>query len=106
MIVALNSSATDGQIDQFVDWVEAKGLKTDVSKGQDVTIVGLIGDTTKIDPYLIESMDIVDHVQRVTEPFKRANRKFHPADTVIEVAGKKIGGGNFMTIAGPCSVES
>ena len=106
MIVALKSSATDGQIDQFVDWVEAKGLKTDVSQGQDVPIVGLIGDTTKIDPYLIESMDIVDHVQRVTEPFKRANRKFHPADTVVDCGhGALIGGGHFQVIAGPCSVE-
>ena len=107
MIVAINASASAEQVDKFVDWVEARGLKTDVSQGEDVTIIGLIGDTTKIDPFLIESMDIVDRVQRVSEPFKRANRKFHPEDTVVDCGhGVLIGGGNFQVIAGPCSVES
>ena len=69
-------------------------------------MIGLVGDTTKIDPFLLESMDIVERVQRVSEPFKKANRKFHPADSVIDFGnGIKIGGGNFQVIAGPCSVE-
>ena len=70
------------------------------------TIVGIIGDTTQIDPFLLESMDIIERVQRVSEPFKKANRKFHPEDTVVDCGhGVKIGGGNFQVIAGPCSVE-
>ena len=69
-------------------------------------IIGLVGDTTKIDPFLLESMGIVERVQRVSEPFKKANRKFHPADTAVDCGhGVKIGGGHFQVIAGPCSVE-
>ncbi|MBQ1264430.1 MAG: 3-deoxy-7-phosphoheptulonate synthase, partial [Oscillospiraceae bacterium] len=68
--------------------------------------LGLIGDTTQIDMDLIASLDIVESVKRITDPFKCCNRKFHPEDTVIEVGGTKIGGGNFCMIAGPCSVES
>lgn len=105
MIAVIRQSATTDQLDHFVAWVEAKGLKTNVSQGEDETIVGLIGDVSRIDPFLLESMDIVERVQRVSEPFKKANRKFHPEDTVIECRGVKIGGGNFQVMAGPCSVE-
>ena len=69
-------------------------------------MLGLVGDTTRVDMDLIGSLGIVDSVKRVTEPFKCCNRKFHPEDTVVEVGGVKIGGGNFVMIAGPCSVES
>ena len=87
-------------------WIHSKGLKTDVSKGDNETIIGLVGDTTQVDPFLIESMDIIERVQRVSEPFKKANRKFHPEDTVVDCGhGVKIGGGHFQVIAGPCSVE-
>ena len=106
MIAVVKESATEDQIGHFVDWIESKGLRADISKGTGETIIGLVGDTTQIDPFLVESMDIIDRVQRVSEPFKRANRKFHPLDTVVDCGhGVKIGGGNFNVIAGPCSVE-
>ena len=106
MIAILKQSASDEAVSHIVSWIEKKGLKTDVSRGENETIIGLVGDTTKIDPFLLESMDVVERVQRVSEPFKRANRKFHPDDSVIDVNGVKIGGGNFAVIAGPCSIES
>ncbi len=106
MIAILKQSASDEAVSHIVSWIEKKGLKTDVSRGENETIIGLVGDTTKIDPFLLESMDVVERVQRVSEPFKRANRKFHPEDSVIDCGhGVKIGGGNFNVIAGPCSVE-
>ena len=106
MIAVVNDKATNEQLNQFVDWIEARGFKTNVSQGDNETIVGIIGDTTQIDPFLLESMDIVERVQRVTEPFKKANRKFHPEDTVVDCGhGVLVGGGNFQVIAGPCSVE-
>ena len=106
MIAVVNDKATNEQLNQFVDWIEARGFKINVSQGDNETIVGIIGDTTQIDPFLLESMDIVERVQRVTEPFKKANRKFHPEDTVVDCGhGVLVGGGNFQVIAGPCSVE-
>ncbi|MGN0075718.1 MAG: 3-deoxy-7-phosphoheptulonate synthase [Parafannyhessea sp.] len=106
MIAIVKDSATPEQLDHFVRWIEDRGFKTNVSKGENETIVGIIGDTTRIDPFLLESMDIIDQVRRVSEPFKKANRKFHPEDTVVDCGhGVKIGGGNFQVIAGPCSVE-
>ena len=107
MIAILKQSASDEAVSHIVSWIEKKGLKTDVSRGENETIIGLVGDTTKIDPFLLESMDVVERVQRVSEPFKRANRKFHPEDSVIDCGhGVKIGGDQFQVIAGPCSVES
>lgn len=84
MIAILKQSASDEAVGHIVSWIEKKGLKTDVSRGENETIIGLVGDTTKIDPFLLESMDVVERVQRVSEPFKRANRKFHPEDSVID----------------------
>ena len=106
MIAVVKNTATAEQLSHFVKWIEDRGYKTNVSPGEEETIVGIIGDTSKIDPFLLESMDIIERVQRVTEPFKKANRKFHPEDTVIDCGhGVKIGGGNFQVMAGPCSVE-
>ena len=106
MITVIKETATSEQLDQFVSWIEGRGFKTNVSQGDNETIVGIIGDTTRIDPFLLESMDIVERVQRVTEPYKLANRKFHPEDTVVDCGhGVLVGGGNFQVIAGPCSVE-
>ena len=106
MIAIVKGSASEEQLGHFVKWIENRGLKTDVSRGEDETIVGIIGDTTQIDPFLLESMDIIERVQRVTEPFKKANRKFHPEDTVVDCGhGVLIGGGHFQVMAGPCSVE-
>ena len=87
-------------------WIEGRGFSTNVSRGENETIVGIIGDTTQIDPFLLESMDIIERVQRVSEPFKKANRKFHPEDTIVDCGhGVLVGGGNFQVMAGPCSVE-
>lgn len=106
MIAILRKDASVAAIEHIVAWIEGKGLVAHVSRGENETVIGLVGDTTKIDPFLLESMDIVQRVQRISEPFKKANRKFHPADTVIDLGGGvKIGGGNFQVIAGPCSVE-
>ena len=106
MIVVLKNNADEEKKQNLLSWLEAKNLGIHISKGQYSTIIGLIGDTAAIDTDLIESLDIVESVKRISEPFKNANRKFHPDDTVIDVGGVKIGGGNFAMIAGPCSVES
>ena len=106
MIAVVKNTATEEQLNHFVKWIENRGYKTNISPGDEETIVGIIGDTTKIDPFLLESMDIIERVQRVTEPFKKANRKFHPEDTVVDCGhGVLIGGGHFQVMAGPCSVE-
>ena len=106
MIAILRKSASDEAVGHLISWIEGKGLVTHVSRGENEIVIGLVGDTTRIDPFLLESMDIVERVQRVSEPFKKANRKFHPADSVVDCGhGVKIGGGHFQVIAGPCSVE-
>ena len=87
MIAVVNQSATEDQLAHFISWIENRGFRTNVSKGENETIVGIIGDTTKIDPFLLESMDIIDRVQRVSEPYKKANRKYHPEDTGIDLGG-------------------
>ncbi len=106
MITVLKQGTTVEQRDQLIKWFEDQGLRVHVSVGEYQTVLGLIGDTTKVDTDMLELLDIVDFVKRITEPFKNANRKFHPEDTVIDVGGVKIGGGNFAVIAGPCSVET
>ena len=106
MIAILKKNAAPEAEEHLIAWINKKGLQTHVSHGENETIIGLVGDTTKIDPFLLESMDIVERVQRVSEPFKKANRKFHPADTVVDCGhGVLLGGGHFQVIAGPCSVE-
>ncbi|WP_077598026.1 3-deoxy-7-phosphoheptulonate synthase [Olsenella urininfantis] len=106
MIAIVKNSATTEQLDHLVRWIEGRGFKTNVSRGENETVVGIIGDTTQIDPFLLESMDIIDQVRRVTEPFKKANRKFHPEDSVVDCGfGVLLGGGHFQVIAGPCAVE-
>lgn len=106
MIVILKHGVTDEKRDQLVRWFHSQGLGVDVSKGEYQTILGLIGDVLSLDTDLIESLDIVQGTRRVTEPFKRCNRKFQPDDTVVSVADTLIGGGNFAVIAGPSSLES
>ena len=106
MIAVLKKETTDKQLHDLIDWLESMDLKVHLSKGDYTTIVGLVGDTTNIDRELLESLDIVESVKTISEPFKKANRKFHPKDTVVDVGGVKIGGGHFCMIAGPCSVES
>ncbi|MBQ9708656.1 MAG: 3-deoxy-7-phosphoheptulonate synthase, partial [Firmicutes bacterium] len=107
MIVILKSNPDKKQLDNLTSWLKSMGLDIHASQGQSSTILGLVGDTSAVDIDLLNALDIVEAVKRVQEPYKNANRKFHPADTVIEIApGIKIGGGNFQVIAGPCSVES
>ena len=106
MIAVLKHGTTKEQIQHLLTWLKNMNMDVHVSEGKEVTILGLIGDTSRIDIELLTSLEIVSSVKRVSEPFKQANRKFHPADSVITVGGVKIGGGNFAMIAGPCSVES
>lgn len=106
MIAILKSGTTTAQRQHLVDWLKAMNLDVHISEGSEVTILGLIGDTSRIDMELLKSLEMVESIKRVSEPYKQANRKFHPKDTVIEVGGAKIGGGHFALIAGPCSVES
>ena len=106
MIAVLKHGTTPAQIQHLVDWLKNMNLDVHISAGTEVTVLGLIGDTTRVDMDLLKSLEMVETVKRVSEPFKQANRKFHPKDTVIDVSGVKIGGGHFAMIAGPCSVES
>lgn len=106
MIIVVKNSYEEKQFNNLVDWIKELGLDVHVSRGETSTVLGLVGDTSKVDSDLISSLDIVEKVQRVQEPYKNANRKFHPEDSIIDVGGVKFGGVNFQVIAGPCSVES
>ena len=106
MIVVLKHGAEADKREQLINWLKNQGLGVHISEGEYQTVLGLIGDTARVDMDLIESLSIVDSVKRVTEPFKCCNRKFHPDDMIVQVGDVKIGGGNFCMIAGPCSVES
>ncbi len=106
MIVILKQNADKAQLTQLENWIRERGLDIHKSEGTNSTILGLVGDTSRIDIDLLGALEIVENVKRVSEPYKNANRKFHPRDTVVDVNGIKIGGGNFAVIAGPCSVES
>ena len=106
MIAILKHGTTPNQIQHLVGWLKNMNLDVHISEGKEVTILGLIGDTSRVDMELLKSLEMVETVKRVSEPFKQANRTFHPQNTVIQVGDAKIGGGNFAMIAGPCSVES
>ena len=106
MIAILKHGTTPAQTQHLVDWLKHMNLDVHLSEGQEVTVLGLIGDTSRVDMDLLSSLEIVASVKRVSEPFKQANRKFHPLDTVVEAGSAKIGGGHFALISGPCSVES
>ena len=106
MIAVLKQNVTERQIEQLTQWIKNQNVDVHLSKGKDYTILGLIGDTGRIDRELLESLEIVESVKLVSEPFKQVNRKLHPEDTIITVGSAKIGGGHFALIAGPCSVET
>jgi len=106
MIAVIKKGTTKEQMDHLINWLSEQSIEVHISQGSDYTVLGLVGDTTDIDIDLLSSLAIVETVKRVSEPFKQCNRKFHPDDTVIDVGGVKIGGGNFAIIAGPCSIES
>ena len=106
MIIVVKNDPDKKQMDNLVRWIKGLGLDIHMSRGADTTIMGLIGDTSVVDVDLLRSLDIVESVRRIQEPFKNANRKFHPEDTVVDIGGHKFGGGHFQLIAGPCAVES
>ena len=106
MIAVLKQGTTPEQRDSLCEWFRNIGLEVHISEGKFHTILGLIGDTSRVDIGLLESLSIIESVKRISEPFKNANRKFHAEDSVIDIGGVLIGGGNFQIIAGPCSVES
>lgn len=106
MVAVLKQGTTQEQIDALTQWLKQHNIDARATVGKYQTILGLVGDTAHLDIELLEGLDIVESVKRISEPFKNANRKFHPDDTVVDVSGVKIGGGNFAMIAGPCSVES
>ena len=106
MIILLKDKVNEKQVKNLTNWLEGIGFDLHISKGQHQTIIGLIGDTSRVDMDLIASLDIVESVKRIQEPFKSANRKFHEDDSVVDCGGVPIGGGHFQIIAGPCSVET
>ena len=106
MIAILKHGTTPTQREQLIAWLKRMNVDVHISEGSEDTVLGLIGDTSRVDMELLGSLDIVRSVKRVSEPYKQVNRKFHPLDSIIEVGNAKIGGGNFALIAGPCSVES
>ncbi|MEL7609246.1 MAG: 3-deoxy-7-phosphoheptulonate synthase [Bacillota bacterium] len=106
MVVILKKDPEEKQLENLVAWLKSLGVEIHVSKGSMHTILGLIGDTSVVDIDLLLALDIVQDVKRIQEPFKNANRKFHPEDSVITVGDTAVGGGAFALIAGPCSIES
>ena len=107
MIIALKKDIRKEEMERLIAWLESYGVRTHISEGEYQTVVGLVGDTTRIDTDLISGLEIVQSVTRISEPFKKANRKFHPDDTVVRVTDQvAFGGGHFQLIAGPCSVET
>ena len=110
MIAVPKSGVSELQKNSLIKWLEGQGVGIHLSEGQYQTIIGLIGDTSRIDIDLLNGLEIIDHVTRISDPFKCANRRFHPKDTIVEIGSGenavKIGGGHFAIIAGPCSVES
>ncbi len=106
MIAILKHGTTPTQTQHLVAWLKNMNLDVHISEGSEVTVLGLIGDTSRVDMDLLKSLEMVETVKRISEPFKQANRKFHPKDTIIQAGNARIGGGYFAMIAGPCSVES
>ena len=106
MIIVIKQNYQQQQLDNLVRWIRERGAEVDMIVGRHSTIIEIIGDVSKIDVNLLRTLDIVESVDHLQEPFKYANRKLHPDDTIVDVGGHKFGGNNFQIIAGPCSVES
>lgn len=106
MVVILRENPDKEQLRSLKEWLESMHIDIRETAGVSKTILGLVGDTTQIDIDLISALDIVEDIRRIQEPYKNANRKFHPQNTVVEVGDVKIGDGSLTLIAGPCSVES
>ena len=106
MVIVIKQGADQVQVENLKRLLKSRNIEPHVSQGSLQTIIGCVGDVAEIDPGLIEALDVVESVQRIQEPYKAANRKFHPDATVVDCSGVKVGGGSFSVIAGPCSVES
>ena len=106
MIIVLKKGADQKQVDSLVKWLKDRNITPNISTGERETLIGCIGDVAKMDIGLVQALSVVESVQRIQEPYKAANRKFHPEPSVIDCSGVKVGGGHFGVIAGPCSVES
>ena len=106
MILVLKKGADENKVESLKQQLKDMGLGLHLSDGANASLIGLIGDTTEVDAEWLGALDVVESVRRIKEPYKKANKDMHPNDTVIDVAGRKIGGGHFQVIAGPCSIES
>ena len=106
MVIILRNNADEKQLNHLKSWMKDLHIEVHETIGKKQTILGLVGDTTVVDIQMLRALEIVEDVRRIQEPYKAANRKMHPEDTVVSVGDVKIGGGNFAIIAGPCSVES
>ena len=106
MIAVLRNGTSPDQRQHLIDLLKNKNLDVHISEGVGTTVLSLIGDTSHLDMDLLKSLEMVESVKRISEPYKQSNRKFHPDDTIVEIGDVKIGGGHFALIAGPCSVES
>ena len=106
MIIILKNNASPESVEKLDELLKEQGLKTNHIQGANQHIIGLIGDTSTVDMHNLYAQDCIEEIKRVQEPYKKANRKFHPDDTVIEAGGRKIGDGSLQVIAGPCSVET
>ena len=106
MVIILKPNPGATQVESLRKFLDQHGLQTHLSEGKSQTVIGLVGDTSRVDMEMLKALDIIEDVKRIQEPYKDANRKFHPDDTVVKVGDAKLGGGFFSVIAGPCSVES
>ena len=106
MIVVLKIGYTQDQLNEILNFLKVRGLKVTISHGKQMCVIGVIGDTTLVDPDEILAFSYIEKVMNVSEPYKKANRLFHPADTIVDVNGSKVGGKFVGIMAGPCSVES
>lgn len=106
MIIVLKKNANPAAVQKFKERLKKKGFEIHESTGSSESLFGLVGDTASLDIDTLQANDVVEKVTRIQEPYKKANRKMHEKDSVINVGGYKIGGGDFQVIAGPCSVES
>jgi len=106
MIAVLKPGTTPSQTAWLVDWLKQRNLQVHISEGSSHTVLGLVGDTRHLDPELLNSLDMVESVKRISQPYQEASRKAHPRDTIVEIGNLRIGRGYFVMIAGPCSVES
>jgi 3-deoxy-7-phosphoheptulonate synthase len=106
MIIILKKEADQKQVDYLLGWLKEQNVTPHITVGERDTIIGCVGDVAHMDIGIVRALSVVESVQRIQEPYKASNRKFHPTDTIVDCGGMKIGGGSFQVIAGPCSVES